>query len=154
MMKATAAVVIVLVLSAMRAVSEQHTESTSEDFRVLMVAVSSAWNQGSASSAVSCFTDDAVYMEPPDRRVYIGRKALIDFFGGTKRQEKPMQMLWHHLAFDTATQVGFGEYTFAQNHRYHGIVIVKLQDGKIKSWREYQYQSNLEWRDFTGKGSF
>lgn len=128
--------------------------STHEDFQSLMIAVSAGWNEGNARKAADCFLENAVYMEPPDSQVYVGREALFDFFGGTKGTDKPMRMVWHHLAFDPTTQVGFGEYTFALNNQYHGVVVVKLQNGKIRSWREYQYKSDLDWQSFTGKGNF
>ena len=44
--------------------------------------------------------------------------------------------------------------TFQMNNRYHGIVVVKVRDGKICNWREYQYKSNLEWKDFVGNNEF
>lgn len=65
-----------------------------------------------------------------------------------------MVMTWHHLGFDEDSQVGFGEYTFQMNNRYHGIVVVKIVEGKISNWREYQYRSNLAWEDFVGKSLF
>ena len=65
-----------------------------------------------------------------------------------------MKMTWHHLAFDEATQVGFGEYTFQMNNRYHGIVVVRIRDGRIANWREYQYQSPLDWETFVDENRF
>ena len=56
-----------------------------------------------------------------------------------------MHMQWHHLAFNEKEQVGYGEFTFQMNLRYHGIVTVQIQEGKIANWREYEYQSNLDW---------
>jgi hypothetical protein len=40
------------------------------------------------------------------------------------------------------------------NNRYHGIVVVKIREGKISNWREYQYKSDLEWREFVKKNDF
>ena len=65
-----------------------------------------------------------------------------------------MQMTWHHLAFNEADQVGFGEYTFEMHRRYHGIVIVKIESGLIKGWREYRYQTGLSWEEFTSYNPF
>jgi len=45
-----------------------------------------------------------------------------------------MKMTWHHLAFNEAEQVGFGEYTFDMLRRHHGIVVVRVQDRLIKHW--------------------
>jgi hypothetical protein len=102
----------------------------------------------------NCYTEDALYTEPPDKQVYAGRKALYEFFGGDKKPDPPMRMTWHHLAFDEESQTGFGEYTFQMNNRYHGIVVVKIRDGKISNWREYQYKSDMEWREFVKKNDF
>lgn len=147
---------LALALTAFRALTSAADPAvrTLEDFRKVMETVSSGWNEGNARKAADCFSNDAVYMEPPDRQVYVGREALFDFFGGTKGTDKPMRMIWHHLSFDPSTQVGFGEYTFALNNQYHGVVVVKLRGSKIASWREYQYKSNLDWQEFTGKGKF
>jgi len=65
-----------------------------------------------------------------------------------------MHMIWHHLLFDVAHQVGSGEYTYAGHNRYHGIVIVQVQHGQIHRWREYQYQSPLDWATFVGDSHF
>jgi hypothetical protein len=33
-------------------------------------------------------------------------------------------------------------------------VVVKIKGGKISNWREYQYKSDLEWREFVKKNDF
>jgi ketosteroid isomerase-like protein len=125
-----------------------------DEFKRLMRTVVEGWNEGDARKAADCYAEDAVYTEPPDKQVYIGRKSLHEFFGGDKKPEPPMKMVWHHLAFDEKDQIGFGEYSFQMNNRYHGIVIVRVENGKIKNWREYQYKSELEWEEFKGKNHF
>jgi uncharacterized protein (TIGR02246 family) len=127
---------------------------TAARFRELMETVAAGWNAGDARKAADCFTEDALYLEPPDKQFYAGRPALYEFFGGATKPEPPMKMTWHHLAFDEASQVGFGEYTFQMNRRYHGIVVVKIREGKIANWREYQYESRLDWKDFVAKSPF
>ena len=47
-----------------------------------------------------------------------------------------------------------GEYTFEMHHRYHGIVTVLVQAGEIVKWREYQYESNTDWKSFAGQSRF
>ena len=130
------------------------SQTTTDEFRRLMNKIAEAWNEGNAGKAAECYTEDVVYIEPPDKQVYVGRQALYDFFGGSKRPEPPMKMIWHHLAFDEDGQIGFGEYTFQMNHRYHGIVIIKMAEGQISNWREYQYRSDLTWQDFVAKSAF
>jgi hypothetical protein len=92
-------------------------------------------------------------MVPQARQVYTGRTALYEFFASAAGPEKP-HMNGHRLAFDPATQVGFGEYTVGPNSRYHGVVAVKLENAKIHSWREYQYKSDLDRESFTRNGHF
>src|SRR6516162_3765045 len=121
---------------------------TSTEFRALMNTIADAWNSGDARKAAECYTEDAVYTEPPDRQVHVGRDNLFQFFGGNEKPESPMHMQWHNLAFDEESQLGFGEYTFQMTNRYHGIVVVRLRDGKISNWREYQYKSDLTWPQF------
>jgi hypothetical protein len=93
-------------------------------------------------------------VEPPDKQLYHGRLELYEFFGGDAGTDLPMKMTWHHLGFNEAEQVGFGEYTFQMNNRYHGIVVVRLDSGLIKHWREYQYRSELDWEEFTSRNRF
>jgi hypothetical protein len=123
-------------------------------FGALMGRIATGWNTGDAAGAADCFTDDAVYMEPPDRQRYEGRAALFEFFGGNQHPPPKMSMTWHHLAFDAPTQTGFGEYTFEGSRRYHGIVVVKLRSGKVALWREYQQMSPLPWETFAGPSVF
>jgi hypothetical protein len=145
---------VLLLILLVAPMNGQTPKVTFEQFRQLMRTIAEGWNEGNARKAADCYTEDAVYTEPPDKQVYVGRAALYEFFGGGKKPEPPMKMEWHHLAFDEENQIGFGEYTFQMNHRYHGIVIVKLRDGKISNWREYQYQSDRDWKEFTAKNFF
>jgi hypothetical protein len=124
------------------------------EFEQLMLKVAAGWNEGNARKAADCFSEDAIYVEPPDKQLYHGRAELYEFFGGDAGTDLPMQMRWHHLAFNEEEQVGFGEYTFRQNNRYHGIVVVKLESGLIKHWREYQYRSELDWEEFMSHNPF
>ena len=131
---------------------------TTSDFKQLMQTVAEGWNAvnahtpalaGGAREAAGCFGEDAMYVEPLEKQLYHGRAELYEFFGGDAGTDIPMKMTWHHLAFNEEEQVGFGEYTFQMHGRYHGIVIVKIESGLIKHWREYQYQSELSWEEFT-----
>jgi hypothetical protein len=140
-----AAPLLLLLLAACRSAPEAQ-------FRTLMERVATGWNSGDARLAADCFAEDAVYEEPPGKQLYKGRAALYEFFGG--EEKLPMKMRWHHLAFDPATGVGFGEYTFALNRQYHGIVIVKISGGLIVRWREYQTQSPLPYEEFARETAF
>ena len=118
----------------------------------LLATIAEAWNTGDARKGADCFTEDAIYTEPPDRQECIGREALYEFFGADA--PPPMSMTWHHVAFDEGRQIGFGEYTFHGRNRYHGVVVVRVRDGKVSNWREYQYRSDLDRDDFVGKNRF
>lgn len=128
---------------------------TNEGFKELIHTVSEGWNTNNAKRAADCFTDGAVYIEPPDRQLYISKDSLFHFFGGTQGRKNPMNMTWHHAVFEEENQVGFAEYTFKYKGRStHGIVIIKIVDGKIDKWREYQYRSYVDWKTFIGKSAF
>ena len=108
-----------------------------------MQTIADGWNEGNARKAADCFSEDAIYVEPPDKQVHRGREELYELFGGVQGTDIPMHMTWHHLAFNEEEQVGFGEYSFQMHGKYHGIVNVKLENGLIQIWREYQYKSEL-----------
>jgi hypothetical protein len=118
------------------------------EFRNLMNTIAEGWNEGDARKSADCFSEDSIYIEPPDKQVHHGRDALYEFFGGDQGPEIPMQMIWHHLAFNEEEQVGFGEYSFRMHGNYHGIVTVKVENNVIKFWREYQYKTELSWEEF------
>lgn len=122
-------------------------------FRLLLQTVANGWNRGDAKLAASCFAPDALYSAPPanPRR---GRQALYLYFGGARGRGAPMHMVWHHLLFDPVQQIGVGEYTFRYRIQTHGIVIVKIADGLIHNWREYEVVSPLPWDEFTGDNRF
>jgi hypothetical protein len=127
---------------------------TRDGFLMLMNTIAEGWNTGNVRMAADCFSENAIYQEPPDKQLYYGRAALYEFFGGDAPPVPPMLMTWHHLIFDEAQQLGAGEYTFQMNHRYHGLVIVKITGDTISHWREYQYPSSLDWADFAGGNQF
>jgi len=129
-------------------------KTSTEQFNILMQTISDGWNEGNARKSADSFCEDAVYTEPPDKQVYQGREALYEFFGGDAGTEIPMHMTWHHLTFNEEEQIGFGEYSFRMYGNYHGVVIVKIENGLVKFWREYQYQTELNWEEFSKLSSF
>jgi ketosteroid isomerase-like protein len=123
-----------------------------QGFATLLRTLAQAWGTGDAHTAAGCFTDDVVYVEPPDRQRYAGRSAVFALSGGD--DPPPMSMTWHHVVFDPDQQIGFGEYSFRGRRQYHGIVIIQLRDGKIRRWREYQYPDETDWLRFVGDSHF
>jgi hypothetical protein len=128
-------------------------EITGERFISVMQTIAQAWNNGDAGLAASCFSEDAVYAAPPSAG-HQGRNALYEYFGGRQGRELPMHMTWHNLLFDAEQQIGAGEYTFRYRIQTHGMVIVKMSNGLIRNWREYETTSNLSWDDFIAHNRF
>jgi hypothetical protein len=124
------------------------------DYKRLMNQLAEAWNANDARNAVDLFTSDAVYSAPPEGKVRRGRDDLFRFFGGPTGRPRPMRMDWHHLVFDEETQIGAGEYTFTYEIRTHGTVMVRIVNGKIANWREYEKASPLDWQQFIGPNQF
>lgn len=127
---------------------------TDAAFQKLMQTVADGWSEGNARKAADCFTEDAIYTEPPDKQLYKGREQLFKFFGGNEGRKSQMKMTWHHLMLDEQKQIGSGEFTFEYGGKVHGMVIVKITNGKISNWREYWYESNLDWEKFIGENRF
>jgi nuclear transport factor 2 (NTF2) superfamily protein len=132
----------------------ENIKLTTSDFEQLMQATADGWNNGNARKSAECFSEDAIYVEPPNKQLYHGREELYEFFGGDKGTDIPMKMICHHLAFNEEEKIGFGEYTFEMHGRYQGIVVVTVEAGLIKQWREYQYQTQINWEEFTSYNPF
>jgi ketosteroid isomerase-like protein len=126
----------------------------SEESMGLLDRLAEGWNQGDARKAAECFTEDAVYVEPPERQLYRGREALYRFFGGDSGRPGAMSMTWRNRVFDEERQIGFGEFTFSYGSQVHGAVVMKLRDGRIHRWREYWYESDLRYGEFAGESAF
>ncbi|MEW6405295.1 MAG: nuclear transport factor 2 family protein [Chloroflexota bacterium] len=127
---------------------------THSGFARLLQCLADGWNQGDARQAADCFTEDALYTEPPDKQYYSGREALYHFFGGEHGRAGDMDMVWHHILFDEEKQLGAGEFTFTYGSTVHGVAMIKVRDGLISNWREYWYASHLSWEAFTEKNRF
>ncbi len=112
-----------------------------------MQTIAQGWNTKNAKMATDCFTDNAAYIEPPDKQFFKGKKELYEYFGGDNGFDMTLQ--WQNLFFDEEKQTGIGEYTFEFNNLiHHGVAIVELENGKIKHWREYDTTGDLSYEDF------
>ena len=123
-------------------------------FQKLIGTLTDGWDSNNARQAADCFTEDAMYSSPPNPQIRKGRQALFEFFGGEKGRPKTMSILWHRLIFDPATQIGAGEYTFTYQIRTHGMVIMRIVNGKIANWREYEVESRMNWEEMVGDNRF
>ncbi|GAB3938275.1 nuclear transport factor 2 family protein [Larkinella terrae] len=124
------------------------------EFIHLMQTVAAGLNENNGRKAADCFALDAIYSEPPNKQIYRGRDRIFEFFGGWKGRPKVVQMVWHHLTFDEQTQVGSGEFSMTYGTTTHGMVSVKIREGLIGNWREYFYQSALDWNGFILQNPF
>lgn len=118
-------------------------------FRGLLQELADAWNRGNADKAAALFTPGAIYTEPPGQQRYVGRDAIRAYFDETFRVAPPF-MEWHTMAIDGQSGRGFAEYSFTWNGRiYHGVVVLRVVDGLISNWREYQVRTEIPWEQFT-----
>jgi SnoaL-like protein len=123
-------------------------------FQKLIGTLTDGWNSNNARQAADCFTEDAMFSSPPNPEIRKGRRELFEFFGGETGRPKTMSILWHHLIFDPASQIGAGEYTFTYQVRTHGMVILRIVNGKIANWRQYEIESRMNWEEMVGENRF
>ena len=118
-----------------------------KEFFSLMQNVADGWSVQNTEMALSSFSDDAIYMEPPNIQYYRGHEQLRPYFDELDERYK---MEFHNLWFNKKTQSGAGEYTFSYGKDTSdvGVVIVELENGKIKFWREYQRKGPTDFRKF------
>jgi hypothetical protein len=124
------------------------SQLNTQEFQTLMEKLARAWSQQDTESALDCFREDAIYIEPPDLQLYQGHQQLRPYFAAL---QPGTWMRFHHLWFDEARQVGAGEYSFGsegQPTADHGVAVVELQDGRIAFWREYQRKGPPAFQDF------
>ncbi|MFC5408581.1 nuclear transport factor 2 family protein [Larkinella bovis] len=145
---------LVGVLIRSSAQSANHKPIGRAEFMRLMQTVAAGLNENNGRKAADCFALDAIYSEPPNKQIYRGRDRIFEFFGGWKGRPNVMQMVWHHLTFDEQTQIGSGEFSLTNGTTVHGMVSVRIRDGLIGNWREYFYQSTLDWNGFVLQNPF
>lgn len=116
-------------------------------FHQLMENIAKGWSTQDTDLALSSFDEDAIYMEPPNIQYYRGHKQLRPYFDALDNKYK---LQFHNLWFDEINQSGAAEYTFSygEDTADVGIVVVELEKGKIKFWREYQRKGPTEFKDF------
>jgi ketosteroid isomerase-like protein len=115
------------------------------EFKNLLNSLSNAWQRKDYQAAVDIFAENIEYRDPL-RYSLSGKMQLRAFFEDDEGY--PQHTVWHHIIFDDQQQIGVAEYTFNGTHRYHGAVIIKVQDGLITRWREYQHIDSREWQEF------
>jgi ketosteroid isomerase-like protein len=118
------------------------------EFHTLMEQLARAWSEQDTELALACFSQNAIYFEPPDVQYYQGHEQLRSYFAALK---PGTFMHVHHLWFDETKQLGAGEFSFGMAGRPtadHGVVVVELLNGKIERWREYPRKGPAAFHDF------
>lgn len=137
------------------------------EFRKLIDTWIAGWAENDAGKASGCFTEDTFTLKPQydkEGKVTVhygpgGRaamlKALTEFAEAKKKRGFTTSMEWHTVAFDKELQIGVGEYTFHfDKEPYHGVMVLRINDGLISREHEYEYDSKVEWDDFIGVNKF
>lgn len=124
---------------------------TKSDFRNLLHSLADAWARRDYATAASFFAEDVRYGDPT-RYSFSGRSELRAFFEADEGYDQ--RTVWHTILFDEDQQLGAAEYTYEGTHRYHGTVLIKVEDGKISRWREYQHIDAREWETFVSGTAF
>jgi hypothetical protein len=110
---------------------------TGDEFEALIRRLGDAWAALDAAAAAACFTDHAVYMQPPDEQLFVGRDELLAYFAPL---EPGTYLRLDNVWFDDVQRRGAVEFTFGvgdQEPVDHGVAIVDVADGLIRAWREY-----------------
>ena len=123
---------------------------TKTEFRKLLDTMAEAWIAGDARKAADCFAEGVRYGDPT-RYGFTSREDLYKFYAA---ETNPERSEWHHVLFDEEAQLGAAEYSYQGTKRYHGLVLIKVTDGQITHWREYQHVSLLDWKEFVGATLF
>ena len=124
---------------------------TKDDFRRLLDELARAWHEKNYDLAVSFFAEKIAYGDPT-RYAMNGKDELLKFFKDDDGY--PQHTTWHNVLFDEVRQVGAAEYTYTGTYQYHGVVIIKVENGLITNWREYQHISDQDHRTFVGRTYF
>lgn len=124
---------------------------TKSEIQDVLQSLAGAWSRRDYATAADFFAADVRYGDPT-RYSFNGRVEIRAFFEDDEGYDQ--STVWHTIIFDEEQQMGAVEYTYEGTHRYHGTVLVKIEDGKIARWREYQHIDPREWEDFVATTAF
>ena len=124
---------------------------TKTELRNLLDSLAEAWSRRDYATAADAFAEDVRYGDPT-RYSFNGRTELRAFFEADEGYDQ--RTVWHTIVFDEEQQIGAVEYTYEGTYRYHGTVLIKIENSKIARWREYQHIDPREWETFTSTTAF
>ena len=122
-----------------------------KEFRQLLERLTIGWANRQYVAVAQEFSEDVRYGDPR-RYAFDNRRDLQSFFENDEGYEQ--RTVWHTVVFDEAQQIGMVEYTYEGTHRYHGVVLIRVQDGRITHWREYQHIDEKPWEEFVAATAF
>jgi SnoaL-like domain len=124
---------------------------TTQEFRELLDRLATGWAKRDYGAVAQQFSENVRYGDPT-RYSFENRSELQRFFENDEGYEQ--RTVWHTVVFDEAQQLGAAEYTYQGTHQYHGTVWIRVQNGRITHWREYQHISDKPWEEFVGPTIF
>jgi len=124
---------------------------TENAFRGLLVRLANGWTNRDYATVIEAFARDVRYADPL-RYSLRGRDELQTFFEADDGQEQ--KTAFHTVIFDELRQVAAVEYTYEGSHRYHGVALIRLENGLITHWREYQHIDQRAWSEFVSGTDF
>ena len=124
---------------------------TKTEFTEMLHALAAAWARRDYTVAADFFAEDVRYADPL-RYEFASRSDLRAFYEHDEGFEQ--STVWHNILFDETQQLGVAEYTYDGTWCYHGTVWIRMQDGLITHWREYQHADPREWDDFVSGTAF
>lgn len=116
-----------------------------DEFRGMLDAMASSWTARDYEAVASCFQADLFYSDALNYEYHTHEK-LLEFFredGGFEQYCR-----FHNAVFDEERQLGVAEYTYRGHQTYFGTVWIEIVDEKIKTWREYQYITQVARNEF------
>jgi hypothetical protein len=123
---------------------------STDEFNLLMQTITEGWNGGNPRKAAN-FSAKTRFISNHQTSLFIAAALNSMNFSAVTTARISHVNDMAHLAFNGDDQIGFGEFTFEMDRRYHGSVVGKIESGVVKCWREYQYQTGLTWEDFTSQ---
>lgn len=121
------------------------------EFREVLDRLAKAWANRDYKTAAETFAEDVRYADPL-RYTFTERVSLRAFFEADDGREQ--KTTFHTVIFDEPRQIAAVEYTYDGSHRYHGVALIRLKNGLITHWREYQHIDQRSWLEFTSGTEF
>ncbi len=121
------------------------------EFRKVLQGLAEGWSKREYRNVSEAFAKDVRYADPL-RYSFSNRQDLLAFFEADEGQEQ--KTVFHTMIFDEFRQMGAVEYTYEGTHRYHGVALIRLENGLITHWREYQHVDPREWEEFISGTGF